>query len=75
MNYSQTIQKKAQEIQYLSDAFEELRITLAVLSALDCSGEGPRIAHSIYKVVQNACDQIDAIACKVETDYIEKESA
>jgi hypothetical protein len=73
MNYSQTTQKNAQEIQHLSDAFEDLRITLTVLSALDCQGESPRLAHSIYNVIQRACEQIDAIACKVETDFVEKE--
>jgi len=73
MNYSQKTQKKAQEIQHLSDAFEEVRITLDVLIALDITALSDRLGHSIQKVVYQALEELDAIECKIDSDYTEKE--
>jgi len=73
MNYSQKIQNKAQEIQHLSDAFEEVRTTLSVLTALESTGTGKYLGASIQKVIFTALDELDAIECKVATDYVEKD--
>jgi len=72
MNYSQKTQNKAQEIQHLSDAFEEVRITLEVLTTLDLTAFSDLLGGSIQKVVQEALEEINAIECKIDTDYTEK---
>jgi len=73
MDYSQKIQNDANEIQHLSDAFEELRITLDVLTALDLNALDDRIGMSIQRIIHQAFEQIDAIECKVAQCYTEKE--
>jgi len=73
MNYSQKIQDKANNIQHLSDAFEEVRTTLDILTTLDLSALDKRLGGSIQKVVHQALEEVNAIECKVERDYIEKE--
>ena len=72
MNYNQKTQNKAQEIQHLSDAFEELRTTLEVLTTLDLTAFSNLLGRSIQKVVHEALEEINAIECKIHTDYIEK---
>lgn len=73
MDYSQKTQKKAQEIQYLSDAFYEVKTTLQVLTVLNFDGIGDNLGHSIQKVVYCAIDELEAIECKIDQDYIEKD--
>jgi ABC-type transport system involved in cytochrome bd biosynthesis fused ATPase/permease subunit len=72
MNYSQKTQNKAQEIQHLSDAFYEVKTTLTVLTALNMDAIGDKLGHSIQKVVYQAIDELEAIECKIDTDYTEK---
>ncbi len=72
MDYSQKIQNKAEEIQHLSDAFEEVRTTLSVLTAIEATGESNYLGGSIQKIIHAALDELDAIECKIEHDYIEK---
>lgn len=66
MNYSQKIQNKAQEIDTLSDAFEEVRDRLSVLTVLDLSGIDNHLGSSIQYVVHEAIDMINAIECKID---------
>jgi hypothetical protein len=73
MDYNQKIQNDANEIQHLSDAFEEVRVTLDILTSLETTGIGNRLAYSIQKVVYQALAQIDAIECKINQCYTEKE--
>lgn len=73
MNYNQKIQNKTQEIEHLSDAFEELRDRLSVLALLQLDGADNRIGSGIQYIVHEVEDCISAIECKVELDYIEKE--
>jgi hypothetical protein len=72
MNYSQKIQNKANDIQHLSDAFEEVRITLDVLTRLEMTALGDKLGGSIQKIVFTALEEINAIECKIDTDYTEK---
>lgn len=72
MNYSQKTIDKANEIEHLSDAFEEVRTTLEVLTTLDLTAFSNLLGGSIQKVVLEALEEINAIECKVEQDYIEK---
>ena len=73
MNYSQKIENKSKEIQHLSDAFEELRDRLSVLSLLQLDGADNRISSGIQYIVHEIQDCISAIECKIEHDYIEKD--
>jgi len=66
MNYSQKTQNKAQDIQYLSDAFEEVRDRLSVLTVLDLSGIDNHLGSSIQYIVHEAIDMINAIECKID---------
>jgi len=72
MNYSQKTQNKAQDIQHLSDAFYEVKTTLAVLTVLNMDGIGDKLGHSIQKVIYQALEELEAIECKIDTDYTEK---
>ena len=73
MNYSQKTIQNANDIQHLSDAFEEVRTTLDILKTLDTSALGDKLGGSIQKVIFSALEEINAIECKVDIDYIEKE--
>ena len=73
MNYSQKTIEKSQEIQSLSDAFDEVRATLSVLEMLDLRGLNDRLAYGIQKVVSQALEELDAIQCYIEHSDSEKE--
>ena len=70
MNYSQKIEKKASEIQHLSDAFHNVRAALDVLTYLELDG---RLGESIQMIVFRALEEIDAIEVKISKSYTEKE--
>lgn len=73
MNYSQKTIDKAKDIQYLSDAFDEVRTTLEVLTTLNLTAFSSLLGGSVQKVVLQAIDEINSLECKVALDYIEKE--
>lgn len=70
MNYSQKIQKRAQEIQHLSDEFHDVRATLSILKYLNPDA---LLGESIQMVVYQALEIVDAIEVKIEQSYTEKE--
>ena len=73
MNYSQTVIDKARQIGELSDAFEDVRITLEILTSLDTSAYNNRFSVSIQRIVYKSLEELDAIQYKIEHDYTLKE--
>ena len=74
MNYSQKTIDKSKEFQSLelSDAFNEVKISIDVLSMLELSALGDNFGSSVQKIIHNAIDELDAIQYLIETNYVEK---
>jgi len=76
MNYSEKTQNKAKEITNIYDEFEEVRDRLEILKLLDLSdlSDSDRFTLSIMYIVDDVIDVVNAMECKIEQDYIEKDT-